>query len=101
MLYDIDHCVLVSLLVEILLGKYLGAVDHVRRDLTTFHDTQFRFHVLALGFLDTVVVDGADTGTHAQVDAEVDLGADDRVGGDAHLREKTITPVALDGLGNL
>ena len=35
------------------------------------------------------------------MDAEVDLGANDGVGGDADLREQTVAPVALHGVGDI
>ena len=48
-----------------------------------------------------MVVDTADTGTHTEVDTEVDLAAHDGVGGDAYLREESVAPIALHGLGDL
>ena len=84
-LHDVDLCVLITLLVEIALGQDLRTVDHVWRQLPAAHHTQLRLHILAFGLLDADVVDAADTGAHAEVDAEIDLAAHDRVGGDGDL----------------
>ena len=93
-------CILVALLVEVFLGEDLGAVDHVRCDLTASHDAQLGLHVLALRLLDADVVDAADAGAHAQMDAQVDLAAHEGVGGDAYLGEEAVAPIAFHCLCN-
>ena len=98
---DFDFGIVIALVVEIFLGQDLGAVYHVGSDLCATHDAQLAVHVLALGFLQTGIVDGADTRTGSQMDAEIDLGTYDGVGRDGDLREQSVSPIATDGFGNL
>ena len=84
-LHDGDLGILVTLVFEILLGKDLGTVDHVRRDLVTFQQAQFLLHVLTLALLQTDIVDIGNTRTDGQVDVQVDLITDERVGRDDYL----------------
>ena len=98
---NFDLGIVVTLVVEIFLGQDLGTVNHVGRNLCTAHDAQLVVHVLALGLLQSGVVDGADTGTGCQMDAEVDFGTYDGVGCDSDLREQSVPPISTDGLGNL
>ena len=60
--------VLVALLVEVSLCQCLGAVQDVRRDVAALHNTKLRLQVFALRLLQTIVVDGADTGAQSQGD---------------------------------
>ena len=100
-LRNVDLGILVSLLVEVSLSQNLGTVDDVTRQTHASHHSQFGLHIVALGLFDAVIDNLANAGTQTQVDAEVYLGSDDRVGSDAHLREQTIAPVALDGFSDL
>ena len=86
-LCDIDFGVVIAFIIEVLLGKNLGAVNHVWRNLTAFHDAQLGLHVFAFGLLQTIVVDGADTWASSQINAEIYLVANNRVGSDRNLRE--------------
>ena len=93
--------ILVSLLVEILLGQYLSPVYHVRRDLASGHDAQPCLEVFALRLLQAVVVDGAHPGPDRQVEAQVDLGAHNGVDRDGNIREQAVPPIALHRLSYL
>ena len=84
-LRDVYLGVVIAFVVEVFLGKDLGAVNHVRSNLTAFHDTQLCLHVLLLALLQTIVVDGADTRTGSQMDAEIHLATHDGVGRDGYL----------------
>ena len=84
-LHDGNLSILVTLVVEILLGKNLGTVDHVRRNLIALQQTQFLLHVLTLALLQSDIVDIGNTRTDRQVDMQVDLITDERVGRDDYL----------------
>ena len=76
----LDISVLITLVVEIFLCQYLGTVNHVRRNLRAFQQTQFLLHILALTLLQTDVVDGAHARTECEVEMQVSLVANDGVG---------------------
>ena len=97
---DVDDGIVVSFLVEILLGQNLGAVQHVRCNLRTLHDAQACLHVFTFRFLQTVEVDGRSTRPCGQVDAQVYLRPHDGVGRDGYFREEAVLPIALDGFGD-
>ena len=63
-LHDVDLSVLVTLVIEVFLGKDLGTVDHVRRNLTALQQAELLLHVLAFAFLQTDIVDVCYTWTH-------------------------------------
>ena len=100
-LTDLYVGVLEALVIEIFLGKNLGAVYHVRCDLSTLQESQFLLHVGAFRFFQTHIIDCRHTRSHAQMNVEVHLAADDRVGHDAHVREQAILPVVLHRVGDL
>ena len=70
---NLDFSILITFFVKVFLGKNLGTVQHVRCNLTAFHDAKLGLHVLTLRFLQSIVVDGADTGTRSQVNAKINL----------------------------
>ena len=98
---DFDVGVLKALVIKILLCQYLSTVNHVGRNLTALQDAEFLFHILALRLFKTVVIDLRHTRAWAEGDVEPNLVADDGVGRDLHVGEQTMTPIALDGIGNL
>ena len=100
-LVNLDLRILIAFLIEVSLGQDLGTVDDVTRQAIAPHHTEFCLHILTLRLLDAMIGDGADAGAQTQMDAEVDLGTDDGVSGDADLREQTVAPVTLHGLRNL
>ena len=83
----VDLRILITFLVEVSLGQDLGAIDHVTCQTHAPYHTKFCLHVLALSLLDAMIGDSTDAGAQTQMDAEVNLGTDDRIGGDAHFRE--------------
>ena len=87
LLNDVDLGILVTLVIEIFLSQDLGTVNDITRETHAFYHTQLGLHIIALGFLDAMIADVADTGTQTQVDTEVYLITDDRVGCNANLRE--------------
>ena len=90
--------VLESLVVEVFLGKNLRAVNHVRRNLCAFEQSEFLLHVRTFRLLQSHVVDGRDTRSHLEVDMEVGLVLYERVNGNGHFREESVLPVVLDGV---
>ncbi len=76
----LDIGILVAFVVEIFLSKDFSTVDHVRRDLSTFKDTELLLHILTLRLLQTIVVDRRYTRPWLEGDMQIDLIAHDRVG---------------------
>ena len=99
-LNNINLGILVSLIVEILLGQNLSTVNHVGRNLCTTHNAQLTFHIVTFRLLQTIVVDSADTRTGSQMYAEIDFLVDNRVGCDGNLRKQTMLPITLNGFSN-
>ena len=95
---NIDFRIFVTLLIKIFLCENLGTVNHIGRNLTSLHDAQLGLHILALAFLEPGIVDGTHSGPLGKMDAEVHLGAHDRVGGDGHLREESMAPIPSDSI---
>ena len=56
-LIDLDISILISLIIEILLGKNLRTVEHVWSNLATLEQAQFLLHILYLRLLQTDIVD--------------------------------------------
>jgi len=100
-LVNLDISVLEALIIEILLGKNLGTVEHIRSYLSALYHTQLLLHIFTLALLQTNIVDIRDTWTNRKIDMEIKLLTYNRVGSDSHLREKSMFPVALYGIGNL
>ena len=100
-LVNLDISVLEALIIEILLGKNLGTVEHIRSYLSALYHTQLLLHIFTLALLQTNIVDIRDTWTNRKIDMEIKLLTYDRVGSDSHLREESMFPVALYGIGNL
>ena len=100
-LTNLDVGVLEALVVEIFLGKNLRAVNHVRCDLSALQEAQFLLHVGAFRFFQAHIIDCRHTRSHAQMNVEKHLVADDRVGHDAHVREQAILPVVFHRVGDL
>ena len=61
---NLDVGVLESLVVEVFLCKNLCAVNHVRRNLCAFEQSELLLHVRTLRLLQSHVVDGGDTRSH-------------------------------------
>ena len=99
-LADFNLGVLVSFVVKVFLGQDLSPVDNVRMQGHALCHAQFLLHVLALRLLESNVVDGRDFGARCQIEVQVDLVANERVDGNAHIREKSVAPVALYGVGD-
>ena len=99
-LHDRDVGILIAFIVEVFLCQDLGAVDHVGRNLVAFQQTQLLLHVLTLRLLQSNIVDVAHSGAHRQVDMQIHLVANQRVGCDGHVREQSVLPIALHGLGD-
>ena len=97
-LHDVDVGIFITFVVEVFLGQDLCAVHQVFRQAQSLGHSQFRLQVFALALFHSVVLHLADAWAQCQVDAEVDLRVDDAVGGDAHLREQSVLPVAFHGL---
>ena len=70
---NLDFSILKSLVIKVFLSQDFGAVYHVWRNLCTFHDAELRLHVLTLRLLQAIIVDGTDSWTGGQMDAEVYL----------------------------
>ena len=100
-LYNVDNSILIALVIKILFSQDFSTVDDVTSKTHTLYHTQLSFHILALGFLDTVIINGGDTWTHTQMDTKIELITYNRVGSDANFREQTITPVAFYCFCNL
>ena len=97
-LADVDFSVLIALVIEILLGDELRAVDHVGRNLSTLEQSEGVFEVGLLALLHTTIIDGGDTGARLEVDMQIDVVANDRVGCDRDVREESVFPIALHGI---
>ena len=93
----VDVGVLVAFVVVVFLGQNFCSVHQVLRHAQALGHAQLCFQVFALAFLHAIVLHLADAWAQCEVDAEVDLGVDDAVGGDAHLREQSVFPIAFHG----
>ncbi len=96
----LDIGVLESLVVEVFLGQYDGAVDHVGRDLSALEDAELLLHVLLLALLQSDVVDLRHAWPSLERDVQVNLVTYDGVGSDLHVGEQSVVPVALHGVGD-
>ena len=86
-LLNINFCILISLVVEVFLCEDFGTVNHVRCNLASLHDTEFRLHILTFWLLQAVIVYSADTRAQCEVKCEVHCITNDRVGWDSNLWE--------------
>ena len=100
-LQDFDVGILEALVVEILLGKNLRTVDDVRMNAHALCHTELLLHVLTLRLLQADIVDFRHTRTSCQRDVKPDAVANDGVGGNRHVREQSVTPIALHSVGDL
>ena len=99
-LVNLDFSILEALVIEVFLGKDLGTVEHVRCYLRTLDHTELLLHILTLAFLQSHVVDIRDTRSYREIDVKIKFFTHDRVGSDSDFREKSMFPIALDGIGN-
>ena len=100
-LADIYLGILITLVVEVFLGKCLGTVEHVRSNLSALDKAKFLLHILAFALLQTDIVDVRYTRTNLQIDMQVDLVSNDRVGCYRHIGKQSMLPVALNRFRNL
>ena len=100
-LQDLDVGILKALVVEVFLGKDLRTVDDIRVYAHALCHTEFLLHILTLRLLQTHIVDFRHTRTCSQRDVEPDAVAHDGISSNRDIREQTVTPVALHGIGNL
>lgn len=69
--------------------------------MTARVDTKLWFQFLTLTLLYTHDVQLRHAGALSQCNSQIDVIALYTVGGDAHILEKAVAPIALDGIGNL
>ena len=77
--------ILETLIIEISLGQDLRTVNSIRCELTALEQTQLILHILTLTLLQTDIIDVRDTRTHGQVDMQVHMITNQRVGHDRHV----------------
>ena len=99
-LQNLDFGILVSLFIEILFNQELRTVYHVRSELVVFQQTDAVFQIFTLSLFHTAVIDLRYTRTLCQLDAKVDLVAHHAIRFYRNIREQTVTPETLDGIGD-
>ena len=90
-----------TFIVEISFSQYFCAVNHVRRNLGPFKQTQFIFHIFAFRLFQSYVVNHRHSGSKSQVHVQENLITNDRIGRDFHVREQSMSPITLHGVGNI
>ena len=100
-LHHVDFSVLEALVVEIFLSEQLGTVEHVGMDAHAAGEAEFLLKVVALRLLDAHVVDLRHARPSGQCHVQIDAVAHDGIGGNRHLGEESVAPVALHGIGDL
>ena len=92
--------VLVAFVVEVLLAPDAGTLEGGGHELHPLDEAELALEVLALAFLDAIVVDLRDAGPGGEGDAQVDAVANDAVCLDGDVAEEPVLPVALRGAGD-
>ena len=99
-LLDIHLGIFEALLFEMFLDNRRGAVYDIGRYLVSFDQAQTHFQVFPFALFDTVIIDLRDTGLLFQLDFEPRFIAIGFGPFDNHIREESLPPKFLGGIGN-
>ena len=100
-LHHVDFGVLKAFFVEIFLGEQFGAVEHIRMDAQSRRHAEPLLQILFFRLFHADVVDFRHTRTTCQRNVQIDAVSDDGIGGNGDLREESVPPITLHGVGDL